>query len=156
MAKLIDIEIDEYLKQCVDLAPEAISEEYARLSADYAYWNEKFARANRAHLEAEWQEEKIEARLYLKHKEPAGEAKKVPTEKAVESAVKMDPLYEEAHLRTIEHQHERDYLRGVLQNLRLKAEMLVSMGATMRQEIQGDLRMRERQETRRAAEGFAE
>jgi hypothetical protein len=153
MAKLMDLEVDDYLKGCVDLAPEAISEEYSRLSPDYAYWNEKLRGVSKGLLEAEYEEQKCEARLYLKYKEPDA-GKKVPTEKAVESSVLLDPLFQEAHLVTLTMTAERDYLKGVLQNLRLKAEMLVSMGATMRQEIQGDLRMRERQDLRRAEGAF--
>lgn len=155
MAKLMDIEVGDYLKQCVDLEPEAISEEYARLSPDYAYWNERLRGVAKSLMNAEFHEKKTEARLYLKYKEPE-EGKKPPTEKTVDSAVTLDGDYQEAHQQTLELTAERDYLKGVLKTLSLKAEMLVSMGATMRQEIQGDLRMRERQELRRSTEGFAE
>jgi hypothetical protein len=155
MAFLMDIEVDDYLKQCVDLVPEAISEEYSRLSPDYAYWNEKMKGVVSRLLHAEFDEKQTEARLYLKYKEP-GDGKKSPTEKAVDSAVLLDPIFQESHLKTLELTAERDYLKGVLKNLSLKAEMLVSMGATLRQEIQGDLRMREKHELRRSAEGFNE
>ena len=155
MAKLKDLDIDDYLKQCIELEPEAINEEFARMSADYAYWNERYAAANKSHLAAEWEEEKVEARLYLHFKEPA-DGKKPPTEAAVDAAVKLSPEYDAAHLKVLEYAAERDYLRGVLETLRTKREMLVSTGAQLRQEAQGDLRMSERSATRRAAEGFGE
>jgi hypothetical protein len=154
MAKLMDLDVDDYLKQCVQLEPEALSEEFGRISADYAYWNEKYANANKAHLMAEWEEEKTEARLRLKFKEPEA-GKKPPTEGTVDAAVKLAPEYEAVHLVTLTHQAERDYLKGVLETLRTKREMAISMGAHLRQEAKGDLRIMERNELERAAQRFS-
>lgn len=153
MAKLMDIEVDDYLKSCVELNDAAISEEFSRLSADYAYWNEKYSVANRAHLKAEWEEEKLAAQLYLRFKEPR-EGLKPPTEATVDAAVKTDPGFEARHLATLEAQAERDYLRGVLEALRTKREMAVSLGATLRQENEGDARMMDRNALKRSADDF--
>jgi len=156
MAKLHDIEIDDFLKQCIDLEPEAISEEFSRMSGDYGYWNEKYSAVNKAFLQAEWEEERTKARLYLKYKEPSIDGKKPPTEAGVEAAVVLDPAYEAAHLECLKYQAEREYLRGVLTALKTKSEMLVSAGAQLRQEAQGDLRMMERSAVHRAAGRFNE
>lgn len=154
MAKLKDLEIDDYLKDCVDLKPEFINEEYGRMSGDFAYWNEKFSAANRGLLQAEWREEKVQAQLYLAKKE-APEGKKPPTEAAVDAMVKTDPAYEQAHLDVISLQAERDYLKGILETLRTKREMLVSAGAQLREEMKGDPLIRDRVNTDRVArEGF--
>lgn len=155
MAKLRDLEIDDYLKQCIELEPEVITEEMSRISADYAYWNEKYAMANRVQLEAEFHEKKTKAQLYLKHREPET-GKKAPTVDAIDAMVTVDPLFEEAHMKLIAAQAEASYLKGVLETLRTKREMLISVGAHKRQEEKGDVRMMEKRALERAAGGFAE
>lgn len=153
MAKLNELEIDDYLKQCIELEPEVITEEFSRISADYAYWNERYATANNVLLNAEFEEEKASARGYLKYKEQ-GDAKKVPTEEAVKSAIRLDPHYGEARMALIGAQHERDHLKGILETLRTKREMLISVGAHLRQEEKGDLHMSEKRALQRSVNRF--
>jgi len=143
MARLRDVEIDDYFKSCIDFEPALIDEEFARLSADFAYWNEKLSDAQRALLMAEWAEEKLEAQLYLQFKE-APEGKKPPTEAAVDAAIKTHPAFEVAHLKLIEASYEATRLAGRVKVISKKSEMLVSLGASLRQEREGDKRIMER------------
>lgn len=138
-----DVEVSDFLKACVDFEPTALHEEFARMSGDYAYWNEKYSAANRVMLMRERDEKKCRAGLYLRHKE-APDGKKPPTEAAVDALVTLDPAYDEAHMALIEAQAEREHLRGILESLRTKREMLVSEGAHQRQEMSGDVQLRER------------
>ena len=146
-----DVKVDEYLRQCVELEPEALQEEYSRLSGDYAHWNQRFKDASRDLLMAEFEETKVAARLRIFFKESVGPGGKPPTEATVEAHVVLAPDYEAAHLKAIEAQVESTYLKGVMESLRTKREMLVSLGAHVRQELQGDLRLLERNELQRRA-----
>lgn len=150
MAKLRDLEVDDYYKQCIDFEPALIDEEFTRLSGDFGYWNEMVANASKELMLAEWQEKKTEAQLYLKYKEPA-EGKKPPTEATVDAAIKCDPTYEAAHLKFIEAQYEYTQLAGRAKTISKKAEMLVSLGAQLRQEREGDKRILERSFAERRA-----
>lgn len=154
VATINDIEVSDFLKACVDFEPTQLHEEFARMSGDYAYWNEKYSAANRLMLMRERDEQKVRARLYLLFKEAPDAGRKLTTEAAVDAKVTLDPAYEEAHLALIEAQAEREHLRGILESLRTKREMLVSEGAHQRQELQGDLRMMERAQTDRAGRRF--
>lgn len=153
MAKLRDIEVDDYYKACIDFEPTLIDDEFARLSGDLGYWNEKLALANKAVLLAEWAEKRLEAQLYLRHKE-VPEGRKPPTEATVDAAIKVDPGYEKRHLEHIEAQYEQAVLAGRVRTISKKAEMLVSMGAQIRQERAGDLRLLEKAQIERRAKDY--
>lgn len=150
-AMLRDVEVDRYLKECVDLMPEAISEEFSRLSADYAYWNEKYADANREMLQAERHRDKTRAQAYFQKKAAYAQAGTKVTEATLDAEVEVDDLVEKAEVGVIASTAEREHLRGILEALRTKREMLVSVGAHMRAEMQGDPVTRERAQLHRAA-----
>jgi hypothetical protein len=154
MAKLKDVEISDYLKECVDLLPELLSEEFARMSADYAYWNERYAEANRRELSAEWERDRTYAATYLRRKLELEEAGKKAPEATVDAEVRTSKEYGAAVEAHIEAKAEREHLRGVLEALRTKREMLVSAGAHQRQEMQGDVAMRDRAALKRAERDF--
>jgi hypothetical protein len=153
MAKLRDIEIDAYYKACIDFEPSLIDEEFTRLSGDLGYWNEKVATASKEVMLADWQEQKIEAQLYLKFKEPE-EGKKPPTEATVQAAIRTHKAYEAAHLKHIEAKYEYTQLAGRAKTISKKSEMLVSLGAQIRQEREGDKRILERTFAQRQARDF--
>lgn len=69
MAKLHDIEIDDWLKTCIDIEPLALEEEFVRLPADYAYWNARFSTGLRAFNVAKVALERIDARLHIEMRE---------------------------------------------------------------------------------------
>jgi hypothetical protein len=134
VAKLKDLDVSQYLKDCVDMVPEQINEEFARMSADYAYWNEKYAEANRVELVREWEVSKSYASLYLQKKFDLEAAGKKAPEASVDAEVKTSQVYGAAMEAHIEAQAERE----------TKREMLVSAGAHLRQEMQGDPIMRDK------------
>jgi hypothetical protein len=140
---LRELEVDSYYKQCIDFEPALIDEEFTRLSGDFGYWNERLANASKEVMLAEWEEKKTEAKLYL-HLKEAQEGKKPPTEAGVEAGIRAHPAYEKVHLAHIEAQYEYTQLSGRVKTISKKADMLVSMGAQIRQERAGDQRIMER------------
>lgn len=152
-AMLRDVEVDPYYKSCIDFEPALINDEFARLSGDLGYWNEKLADALKAELTAKMELERRESQLYLTFKE-APEGKKNPTENAVAAAIKLDKQYGELQLEYISAQYEYAQLKGRVHTIGKKGEMLISMGAQLRQEAAGDRRILERSfADRRAAQG---
>jgi hypothetical protein len=137
----------EYARLSVAIEPLALQEEYVRLPSDMAHWGARYARAFKAWKLAALAEERVEAELHLEHRERlamlgGGEGKKGPTVDAVKSAVVNDQRYHDAHYRTIEAEVEKLRVQGTLEAVRAKREMLVSLGAQLRAEMQSDPRVR--------------
>lgn len=159
MAELHDMEVEQYLKDSVDLAPEDLEGEFIRLPADLAYWNHQFALAvqevHRAKFvreqtygrrRTELREELVQAArdaYDTAHAEASDADKKklrlkAPTVDDIDAAVVSDEVYAEAKQREIEAEGTKARLYGVVDAVRTKRDMLIQMGADRRVEMQGD------------------
>ncbi len=169
MAKLHDIDVEDYLLQSVDIEPLALEEEFIRLPPDLAYWNHQFADAVREYSRSKFLREQTAARLHTELREEimyaAKEAAKTaiedgatkssvkvksPTIADIEAAVLTNEEYVEAREREIEAEANKARLYGIVDAVRTKRDMLVQMGANRRAEMQGDPSIR--QEARGARE----
>jgi hypothetical protein len=149
MATLRDIEIDDYLAEVVRIEPLALEEEFVRLPSDLAYWNERYAQAMRAHLVAEIDRNRLCAQLRIECRERILLTLPKATESMVESAVEMDQRNFDAKMRAIEAEVDEKRLRGVLDAVRTKRDMLISLGAHVRIEMEHDPVIREEVRGRR-------
>jgi len=137
MAKLFDMEVDEFLRKSVSVEPLAINEEYVELPAALAYWNARYADALREHLKAKMVLDRTEAKLRIECREMLAAEGKV-TESMIDAAVERHPDIEIAKLTSIEAEVEKVRISGVAEAVRAKKDMLISLGATMRAEMDGD------------------
>jgi len=128
----------ELLKEALEIDDGQIKAEFIRLPADMAYWNARYADAIRDHLRAKHECEKTEARCYGEHRERLELERKV-TEKKIESAVTQDPSVIAAREAEIEAEAERARLRGVVEAISTKRDMLMSLGAYIREEMRDPL-----------------
>lgn len=158
------MDIDQYTYDSVSITPEALSEEFARVALDLAYWNAQFAEALRSYRIAELEQKRTRAMLYIKHRTLLQEAafqdaQSAPTEfdakgkpKAakvdrvteaqVDAAVLLDPAMVECDNNLIVTEVEKEKVRGALDAVRAKREMVVSLGAHIRAEMAGDPTLR--------------
>lgn len=146
-------EPEDLLRAAIDIDENLITEEYQRLPGDLAYYNAQLAQATRAYLAAKRAVEKTEARLTLKyghsseaHLKPEGWKK--PNDAIVDALVQEDEEMEVAAQLLIEAEAERARLIGVVEAVRAKREMIVSLGAHLRIELQGDPILREQAASR--------
>lgn len=137
-----DKDPDAYLKECTDIVPEAIHEEYVRLPADLAYWNAQYAAAQKAHLSAKVEFDILERELYPVIRAQLEQGGKV-TEKMVDSALAQSEAWQDAKRLVASTEAEKLRLYGVLDAVRSKRDMLISLGAHLRSEMEGDPRLRE-------------
>jgi hypothetical protein len=146
MAMLNDILVDDYLEQCVSIrGVEALEEEFISIPAQVAYWNERLARASDAYFRAEVARKRISARLHHEEKARLSVAGgKGPTVGDIDAAVELHPEMVEAGDKEIDAAVEKDRLRGVLDALRTKRDMLMQLGSKMRIEMEHDPVIRER------------
>jgi hypothetical protein len=136
-----DIEIDQYLKRAVQIEPMALEEEFVRLPADIAYWNERHSHALREYLAAKIDREQIFGRLLTNpefHATLQILIGKRPTVEQLKGAISCHDDYAAARLHENEADVERQRLRGCIDALAAKRDMIVSLGAHIRLEMMHD------------------
>jgi hypothetical protein len=133
-----DVTVDEFLHNCVMIDPLQIQEEFVRVPAELAYWNEKLAVALRNHLRAKIDLDRTQARLRIEKRVVlAGPGGKV-TESMVDSEVEQDKTYQDALEATVAAEVERSRLRGVVEAIQAKRDMLTMLGSHIRAEMERD------------------
>ena len=135
--------LDVYLRECVTIDPLQISAEYIRLPGDLAYWNAQYAEALRAFLRAELSRKVLWARLEPMIRGSIIAKGGKPTEAQVKAAVDGNSDYVEALEAEVEAEVQKNEIYGCLDAIRSKKEMLISLGAHMRAELEGDPSLRE-------------
>lgn len=128
--------------RAVSVDPLLLEEEFARIPADLAYWNEKYANAYRVFLRAKATYDQVEAARALVIREEQSMLKKI-TEGTIRAYVETDDEVVRARLQVIDAEVEKVRLWGVLDALRAKKEALISIGAHMRAEMSGNPSLRE-------------
>jgi len=136
-------ELESYLRDCVNIDPLEVQAEFIRLPGDLAYWNARYARALRAHLTSKIAVNVTYARLEPKLRMAITDAGGKATEAMVKSAVEGNADYILAQERAVEAEVEKNEVYGALDAIRSKKEMLISLGAHMRSELEGDPTLRE-------------
>lgn len=129
-----------YLRECVRIEPMALEEEFVRVPADLAYWNEEYSKIYQFWLERKMIREQVQAMVQTECREHLEITKKggKPTVGEVENEMILDTRYQQAKSKEIQAESEKVRLAGVLDALRSKRDMLISLGAHMRAEMQND------------------
>lgn len=143
-AEVIATEVDdEYLLECININPEDISGEFERIPGQLAYWNARYARALRVHLEAEINVKVTKARVYRDTREAIIAKGGKPTEEYMKSLVESNHDYMEEQYTAAAAEADKNLMYGKLDAIRSKKEMIISLGAHMRAEMGGDPLIRE-------------
>lgn len=134
---------DDYLRSCVDIDPLRINDEYIRIPGDLAYWNQQYADALRVFLQAKVDLGTIRAKLQPAIRQALLVAGGKTTESQVEAAIDSNQTYIDAQNALIDAEVAKNEQYGKLDAIRSKKEMLVSLGAQLRAELEGDPSLRE-------------
>lgn len=147
MAKPEQGEVDpnEYLKSCLRIEPLALQEEFVRVPADFAYWAEQYKVALEKHLTAKAELERAEARSYLLSSNKVNPATAKPfTVDAIKALVTTDPDVVLSRDAAVAAEVDSVRLKNILEAIRTKREMLISLGAQVRSEMEHDPLVRKR------------
>lgn len=165
MAKLKELDVEDFLAACVTICPEQIQEEFINLPAQLAYWNERYSMASADYLRAKQIREQVEAQLFIQCRndllaKAALEAEpdrsdtagtktvkrtiKAPSKDAVEAVVGVHPDYIAAKTAENEAEIAKGRMYGVVDAIRTKRDMLISLGAQLRVEMLHDPVIRDR------------
>lgn len=137
-------DLEAYRQACVKIDELCLNEEFIRTPADVAYWSDQYSIIYR-----EWQLAKCDreqawgAAIKRAKNELYTLGEKRPTVADCESGALNDDLYAQAKRREINFEAEKIRLSGMLEALRTKRDMLVSLGANHRAELQQGLCIKE-------------
>jgi hypothetical protein len=123
--------------------PLTIKEQFTELPGRLAYWNARLADAHERLLEASAVVKLVTAAAQLTVRaQLAGRGEKV-TESIVDAHVACDAACVQALLVEIDAEVEKQHVRGRVDALHAKRDMLMSLGAMLREEMKGDPMIRE-------------
>jgi len=116
-----------------DIVPEDVKNEYIRMAPQIARSTEEYAEALQAALEAKQLRDEAYAGLYM---DICVSLKKKPPEAYIRNEILTTPEYQEACRDYTAAEGRKSRLAGDLEALRTKKDMLVSLGAHVRLELQ--------------------
>lgn len=135
---IYDMDIDEVIYQSITIDELQINEEYRRVPGDIAYWNSRAAKAMKAMMAGKFNLERVDARLKIEHRERLNKTRDKVTESMVDSVVLLDEEYAEARMAAIDAEAEYAHVRGIAQAVVARKDVLQSLGANLRIEMQSD------------------
>lgn len=154
MSQPAQFDPDKYADDCTKIVPEVLQEEFVRLPADLAYWNARYAQTYQFWLESKLARERECARLYALHQAKlmtAGKGKVTISE--VESSMNQDQAFVDVRTKEIIAESEKIRIAGVVEAIRAKRDMLISIGAHQRAEMQNDPMIRQARDVEREVRG---
>lgn len=132
------VETDKEIRRAVRIEPTAIQEEYASLPADLNRWGHLLAAAHSDKERADLDLDTWDANERLRIKAEA-EAKNMKiTVDTTDALVYANQVYRRLREAVILAEKDKQEIFATVEAIRAKKEMLISLGATMRQEIEGD------------------
>ena len=151
MPRIHDMEVEQYLHESVTTDRTDINSEFTRVAGDLYYWGERYAQAEGALAEAKAEYDVVHAGLYQKYRSvlearaakaaETAKPKKAPlrvTDAQVESALLKSNEHTLAKQEVIDCETAKVRLRGIIEAVKTKRDMLVSLGAQMRAELRGE------------------
>lgn len=115
-----------------------IQHEFMRVASDLARWNQKLAEATEAVQLAEHKLEYVEAHIYHHIRIAAQADGEKISENAIQSRIKLDDLYRAQRDTLIKASKRLLEIKGAVQAIITKRDMLISLGAHLREEMKGD------------------
>jgi hypothetical protein len=126
---------DEFLEDVINIDPLNIDEHFRRVPAELAYYNQQYADAVEAHLKAKAECERTHARVYIELSDVTDDKGKKLTVAAIEANIQMNDDYHIAKMGMLNAEAEKLRLRGKVDVVSAKKEMLISLGAHIRVEM---------------------
>lgn len=115
-----------------------LEDEFREVAAKLAYWNARYADANRRFLVERHELRIMEAQLWLEEREDAENEKPKPTVDDIKARVHTRKEYKAAHMRYVEADAEQLKMKKFSEAVSAKKDMLQSIGAFKRAEMEGD------------------
>lgn len=138
LTDLGDVEVTQYLKECVTIEPMALEEEFIRVPSDIAYWGAKWADAQKAANMAKLARDQAEAAIEAEYRTEAATNGEKVTEKMIASRVVSDERMQAVEIALIDAEAEAARAKAFAEAVRSKKDMVISLGSQVRAEMQAD------------------
>jgi hypothetical protein len=135
----------QFLEESVNIDDLLLDQEFIKLPAQLAYYTAQYADSVRSYLMSKLTVETSRARAHLRLKAEAELGAKKLTVADLDAMTSIDPDYIDAAMELIETDVQRQKLRGIVEAVTAKKDMLQSLGAKLRAEMQGDPMVRNEQ-----------
>lgn len=132
------------VREQLTIDPVRLEEDFVRTPADLGYWNTQCAMWASRYKKAENDRKKTYAEVRVEVEDAVREAGGKATVDRLDALVLVDHRYVAAQEREMEALERKEFAFGIVDSLRHKADMLVSLGAHVRQEKELSLRDRDR------------
>lgn len=146
-------DVEQYLRECIEIDALAIESEFVRIPADLAYWGERYAEAHRDYLAAKIDAKRITARMFLEQRIAIQADGERATEAYTNARVEESTTWLDAQNALLEAEARRESIKGTLDAVRAKRDMVVSLGAQIRAQMDHDPQINEEVGARRRVRG---
>ncbi|KKN46455.1 hypothetical protein LCGC14_0672950 [marine sediment metagenome] len=143
-----DTSLDAVL-EVMEIDPLDIELEYTTIGPQIARYNELHVEALREQLYAEREVKRVRAKKQLFIRAKASDSGDKMTDSRANAKVEASQIVQKVEIAAIDARIERERLRGILKTLEGKRDMLVSLGAHIRAEMQGNPSLREQYRAQR-------
>lgn len=131
-------EEDVDLSSVFSINPDDINSEFVTLPGNLGYWSAKYSEAFRSAALAKANEKQVRAVYREVARERATASKSKPALPDIEAQLEAMDEVQDAVDVTIEAEYEKNRLGGIVDAIRSKRDMLISLGAQLRAEMQRD------------------
>lgn len=145
--------VEDFLIATTRIDPLRLQDEFVSLPAVLAYWNQRYAESYERLQRAKVCEKRTRSILRIRKRQELLMSGVRVTESQVESAVDEAPEMVEAELDLIRAEAEKVRIQGACEAVRTKRDMVISIGAHVRAEMQGDPSLRRLSSERRVYDG---
>lgn len=148
-----DVEVTQYLKECVTIEPLALEEEFIRVPADLAYWGARWADAQKEAALAKLRRNEVEAAIDAEHRADAASSGEKVTEKVIASRVASDGRMRAIEVELIDAEARASRARAFADAVRAKKDMVMALGSQVRAEMAANPSLRDTMTTQRLTKG---
>lgn len=127
-----------------EVDPDRLNDHFAKVASELASLTGNFAKALGRQLRAEAARKRLFAELFLEFKSTLLENGKSPSEEVAKQKVILDPRYQDAIEMEIDAEVSRARWWGLCDAMRTKRDAIVSLGAQVRSELEGEPSLRRR------------
>lgn len=132
------VDLEQYKDECVGIDRHNLNDEFCRVSADYAFWADRYSELDGQLIRAKAGLDEAKARADADVRSALFARGEKATETKVEHLVNISSVVMGAVGQLASVTTNRTRVKGILEAIATKRDMLVSLGATIRAERQAD------------------